>query len=95
MSPLCLCYRSLSAPYTIIVFILVVLLYFVVNGLLFGEEVIAELFEVDKDKENFFSYFPRSIERIIYSTLVSIVIGIITDLFFVDETKIKGYFRRE
>jgi hypothetical protein len=79
----------------IIVFILVVLLYFVVNGLLFSEEVITELFEVDKDKENFFSYFPRSIERIIYSTLVSIVIGIITDLFFVDETKIKGYFRRE
>ena len=79
----------------IIVFILVVLLYFVVNGLLFSEEVITELFEVDEDKENFFSYFPRSIERIFYCTLVSIVIGIITDLFFVDETKIKGYFKRD
>ena len=79
----------------IIVFILVVLLYFVVNGLLFSEEVITELFEVDEDKENFFSYFPRSIERIFYCTLVSIVIGIITDLFFVDETKIKGFFKRD
>ena len=79
----------------IIVFILVVLLYFVVNGLLFSEEVITELFEVDEDKENFFSYFPRSIERIFYCTLVSIVIGIITDLFFMDETKIKGYFKRD
>lgn len=71
------------------------MLYFVVNGLFFGEDVISELYNVNDDEENFFSFFPRSIERIIYCTLVSIVIGIIADFFFVDEKKIKGIFRRE
>ena len=79
----------------IIVFVLNVILYFVVNGLFFSEEVISELYEVDEDKENFFSFIPRSIERLLYTTLVSIVIGIITGFFFVDEKKIKGIFRRE
>ena len=79
----------------VIVFILNVILYFVINGLLFSEEVIAELFEVNEDDENFFSYFPRSLERIVYSTLVSIVIGIITDLFFLGEDRIKKIYKRE
>ena len=79
----------------IIVFILNIMFYFVVNGLFFSEEVINELFLIDEEKENFFSYLSRSIERIFYCTLVSIVIGIITDLFFVGESKIKGNFKRE
>ena len=79
----------------IIVFILNIILYFVVNGLLFSEAVISELFEVNEEDENFFSYFPRSIERIIYSTLVSIVIGIITDLFFLSEEKLKKLLKKE
>ena len=79
----------------VIVFILNVILYFVINGLLFSEEVIAELFEVNEDDENFFSYFPRSLERIVYSTLVSIVIGIITDLFFLGEDRIKKIYKSE
>ena len=79
----------------IIVFILNIILYFVVNGFFFSESVISELYNLDEDEEHFFSYFPRSIERIIYSTLVSIVIGIITDFFFVEEIKLKGIFKRE
>ena len=79
----------------IIVFILNVILYFVINGLFFSEEVISELYNVDEEKENFFSFLPRSIERLIYTTLVSIIVGIITDFFFVEEKKIKGIFRRE
>ena len=79
----------------IIVFILNVILYFVVNGFFFSESVISELYELDEDDENFFSYFPRSIERIIYCTLVSIVIGIITDFFFIEEKKFKGLLKRE
>ena len=39
----------------IIVFILTVLFYFVVNGLLFSEDVIQELFDIDESEENFFS----------------------------------------
>ena len=79
----------------IIVFILNVMLYFVINGLFFSEEVISELYNVDEENENFFSFLPRSIDRLIYTTLVSIIIGIITDFFFVDENKIKGIFRRD
>ena len=79
----------------IILFILNIILYFVINGLFFSEEVISELYNVDEDKENFFSFMPRSIERLIYTTLVGIIIGIITDFFFVYEKKIKGIFRRD
>lgn len=50
---------------------------------------------MNEEEENFFSFFPRSIERLIYTTLVSIIIGIIADFFFLDEKKIKGIFRRE
>ena len=50
---------------------------------------------MDEENENFFSFLPRSIDRLIYTTLVSIIIGIITDFFFVDENKIKGIFRRD
>ena len=71
------------------------MLYFVVNGLFFSEEVISELYNVNEEEENFFSFLPRSINRLIYTTLVSIVIGIITNFFFIDEKKIKGIFRRD
>ena len=79
----------------IIIFILNVMLYFVVNGLFFSEEVISELYNVNEEEENFFSFLPRSINRLIYTTLVSIIIGIITDFFFVDEKKLKGIFKRD
>ena len=79
----------------IIVLILNFILYFVVNGLFFSESVIGELYNINDEEENFFSYFPRSIERIIYCTIVSIVIGIIVDFFFIQEIKIKGIFIRE
>jgi hypothetical protein len=75
----------------IIVFILNVMLYFVVNGLFFSEEVISELYNIDEEKENFFSFIPRSLTRIIYCTLVSIAVGLVTNFFFVDEKKIKVY----
>ena len=79
----------------IMVFILNLVLYFVVNGLFFSEEVISDLYNVNEEDENFFSYLPRSINRLIYTTLVSVVVSIITDFFFIDEKKIKGIFRRE
>jgi len=79
----------------IILFILNIMLYFVVNGLFFSEEVISELYNVDKEKENFFSFLPRSVERLIYTTFVGIIVGIITDFFFVEENKIQGIFKRD
>ena len=79
----------------VIVLILDFILYFVVNGFFFSEDVIGELYELNEEEEKFFSYFPRSIERIIYCTLVSIVIGIIVDFFFIQEIKMKSIFIRE
>ena len=75
----------------IMVFILHLILYFVVNGFFFS----GELYNVNEEDENFFSYLPRSIDKIIYTTLVSVVVGIITGFFFVDEKKLKGILRRE
>ena len=66
-----------------------------INGLFFSESFISELYNANEEDENFFSYLPRSIDKIIYTTLVSVVIGIITGFFFVDEKKLKGIFRRE
>ena len=78
----------------IILLILNINLYFVINGLFYSEEFITELYEINDD-ENFFIYIPRSIDKLIYTTLVSIIIGYIVELFFVDEKKIKGIFKRE
>ena len=78
----------------IIIFILNIMLYFVINGLFFSEEVISELYNVNENEENFFSFLPRSIGRLIYTTFVSIIIGIITDFFFINEKKIKTIFKR-
>ena len=79
----------------IMIFILNLILYFVVNGLFFSESVVSELYNVDDSEENFFSYLPRSIDKIIYTTLVGIAVNIITGFFFVDEKKLKGILRRE
>ena len=79
----------------IMLFILNIVLYFVVVGLFYNEDYINTLFNLDDKKEHFFSYITRSIDKFIYTTLVSIVIGYIIDCFFVEESKIKGIFRRE
>ena len=78
----------------IMLFILNLILYFVVIGLFFSEEYIKELYYI-KGKENFFSYIPRSIDKFIYTTIVSIIISYIIDCFFIEEKKIKGIFKRE
>ena len=72
-----------------ILFSLNITLYFVVNGLFFSESFISELYHTKKENENFFSFIPRTIDKVIYTTLVSIFIGYMTDFFFLDEKKIK------
>ena len=78
----------------LILFVLDICLYFVVNGLFFGEEYLSLLFNL-KEEDNFFSFFPRSIDKLIYTTIVTIVITYITVFFFIEENKIQGIFRRE
>ena len=79
----------------IIVFSLNFILYFVINGLFFSEKVIEQLYELDKSKEHFFSYFTRLIDRMFYCTLIGVVIGYIEDFIFVGIKKFKSIYLRE
>ena len=78
----------------VILLLLKIDLYFVINGLFYNEEYISELF-YSTEEETFFSFFPRSISRFFYATLVGVIIGIIIDCFFVEEKKIKRILIRE
>ena len=71
------------------------ILYIVINGLFFSEVYISELYNIKEEDENFFSFLPRSIDRLIYATLVSIIVGYLVDFFFIEEKKIIGIFKRE
>ena len=78
----------------IIIFLLNIILYFVINGLFYSEEYVSDLFNSDEE-ETFFSFFPRSISRFLYTTIVGVIIGIIVDFVAVDENKVKRLFLRE
>ena len=79
----------------IILFDLNLVFYFVINGLFISESYISELYNLDEKDENFFSFLPRSIERLFYTTVVSLIIGYITGFFFLEEKKLQGIFRRD
>ena len=79
----------------IMLFILNFILYFVVIGLFYSEDYIKQLYHLDDKKERFFSYITRSIDKFIYTTLVSIIIGYIVDCFFLEEKKLKVYSKEK
>ena len=78
----------------IILLLLDIDLYLVVNGLFFNEDYLSELY-YSEEEETFFSYFPRSISRFFYATLVGYIVGIIIDCIFIEESKIRRIFLRE
>ena len=78
----------------IILFIFNLILNFVINALFITEEYISILYHLD-EKDSFFSFFTRSIERFIKTTIVGEVIDYIISFFFIEESKIKGFFKRE
>ena len=65
----------------IMLFVLNIMLYFVVNGLFFSESYISEVYNLEGE-EGFFDFFPRSINRFFYTTIVSIIATFIADFFF-------------
>jgi len=79
----------------IILFNLDLILYIIINGLFFSEVYISELYQIKEEDENFFSFLPRSIDRLLYATIVSVIIGYLVDCFFIEEKKIIGIFKRE
>ena len=72
----------------IIFFIVRIDLYLFVNAFFYNEEYITELYFSNK-KEKFFSFIPRSLNRIIYASVVSTVLDFIISLLFPSENKIK------
>ena len=71
----------------IILFIINIDLYLFANALFINEDFISEVFYSNKD--NFFSFLTRSIDRIFYTTIVKVIVDYIVDCFFIDEKKIK------
>ena len=78
----------------LILIILIVILYFTINGLFYSEDYISEIYHLEKE-DSFFSFFPRSINRFIYSAITSYIISFIIDCFFAEEKKLKGILLRE
>ena len=72
----------------IIFFIVRIDLYLFVNALFYNEKYITELYFSNK-KEKFFSFIPRSLNRIFYASAVSTVLDFIISLLFPSENKIK------
>ena len=63
-------------------------LYFLVNGLFYNEEYISQLYYSEKT-EKYFTFFSRSINRIIYTILVCWATNIYLNLLFPVPNKIK------
>ena len=78
----------------IILFLLNIDLYFVINGFFYNEEYLSALFN-SNEEEAFFSYITRSFSNFVYATLVGVIIGLIIDCIFIEESKVKRIFLRE
>ena len=78
----------------VILLLLNIDLYFVINGLFYSESYISELFH-STEEEKFFSFFPRSISRFFYTSVVGVIVSTIMGCIFIEEKKIKRIFMRE
>ena len=81
-------------PIRLIFLIVMVDLYFLVNALFYNEEYITDLYYSDEE-ETFFSFVPRSLNRIIYTSFASSVLDFIISLLFPSENKIKKILIRK
>jgi len=70
----------------ILLFLTGIILYLLINAMLFNEDYISELFHIQKH-ESFFSFVPRSINRYIYTTFSDSIIRCLIKLFFIKEKK--------
>ena len=77
-----------------IFFIVRIDLYLFINALFYNEEYITALYFSNK-KEAFFSFVPRSLNRIIYTSIVSTLLDFVISLLFPTENKIKKILLRK
>ena len=85
-------FRPLSIK--IILLFLNLILYMCVNGLFYGEDAISKIYHIEGD-DPFFGFFPRSINRFVYSAIVGVVINFIVDCFFIEENTMKKIFKTQ
>ena len=78
----------------IMILCLDIFLYFIINGLFFNEDYISQVYHIEKE-ESFFDFFPRSIQRLLYTSIVTLFINIFIECFIIDEDKLKRIFLRE
>jgi hypothetical protein len=76
----------------IMVFLLNIDFYLTINGLMYTEQYISDLY--DNENEDFSQFISRIIEHLIYVCVILKVINEIIDCFFIEEKKIKGIFLR-
>ena len=69
-------------------------LYMVVNALFYNEDYIMDLYYLDKE-EGFLDFVPRSLNRIIYTSVASTILDFIISLLFPPENKIKRILIRK
>ena len=77
----------------IIIFLLNIVCCGLINGLMHSEEYLTELYR-NNEKDNFFSFIPRSLRSLIYTFLILQVLNQVINCFFVEEKKLKGIFIR-
>ena len=76
----------------IMIFILNIVFYLSINGLMYTEQYISDLY--NNENENFSQFVSRIIEHLIYVSVITKVMNKIIDCFFIEEKKIKGIFIR-
>jgi hypothetical protein len=67
---------------------------FVINAMFINEEYVSKLFRSTKE-ETFLSFVPRSINRMVYSIIASLIIAYIVGCLFIEERRLKSIFRYE
>ena len=80
-------------PIKLLLFIMNIDLNFFVNGLFFTEEHLDQIYTLKNDR--FLDIIDRFTDRIIYITLIEIIIDYISDFFFFEERTIKKILKRE
>ena len=76
----------------IMIFILNIVFYLSINGLMYTEQYISDLY--DTEKEQFSQFISRIMGHLIYVSIITKVLNEIIDCFFIEEKKIKGIFIR-
>ena len=90
------CAHSPLKPLTIklLHLILDIEICFVLNAMFINENYVSKIFHLTK-KETFISFIPRSLYRIFYTIIDSVVVNYFIKCLFVEESKIKGVLKRE